>query len=219
MPEMISAMGPIFWLIMIFAALALAVVAERLSYFHRVNINSEDFLRGLSALLRSGQYDEALHEVRQLPGPMARVVEAVLARPHLERGELREIALEAAELEVYRIERHVRILQSCATAMPMLGILGTLLALVNFYEQPGVVDGAASQPEVAATLHRALMLASLGVALSIPTYLFYMYLASRARKVINNVERAGLECVHIISDARDPKLKAVCPADEPAQEA
>lgn len=219
MPEMISAMGPIFWLIMIFAALALAVVAERLSYFHRVNINSEDFLRGLSALLRSGQYDEALHEVRQLPGAMARVVEAVLARPHLERGELREIALEAAELEVYRIERNVRILQSCATAMPMLGILGTLLALVNFYEQPGVVDGAASQPEVAATLHRALMLASLGVALSIPTYLFYMYLASRARKVINNVERAGLECVHIISDARDPKIKAAARVSEPAEEA
>ena len=30
-----------------------------------------------------------------------------------------------------------------------------------------------------------------------------MYLASRARKLINNVERAGLECVHIIADARD----------------
>ncbi len=212
MPEMISDMGPIFWLIMIFAALALAVVAERLFYFHRVNINSADFLRGLSALLRSGQYDEALHEVRQVPGPMARVAEAVLARPHLERGELREIALEAAELEVYRIERNIRILQACSIAMPMLGILGTLLALVNFYEQPGVADGAAAQPEVAATLQRALMLASLGVALSIPTYLFYMYLASRARKVVNNVERAGLECVHIISDARDPKLAAAAKA-------
>lgn len=203
MLDMIADMGPMFWLIMIFAAFALAVVAERLFYYHRVNINSGDFLRGLSALLRSGQYDEALHEARQLPGPMARVVEAVLTRPRLERSELREIALEAAELEVYRIERNVRILPACATAMPMLGILGTLLALLNFYEQPGVIDGAASQPEVAETLQRALLLASLGVAMSIPTYLFYMYLASRARKIINNVERAGLECVHIICDARE----------------
>ena len=54
MREMIIAMGPMFWLILFFATLALAVLAERLFYFHRININSGEFLRGLSALLRSG---------------------------------------------------------------------------------------------------------------------------------------------------------------------
>ncbi len=200
---MISTMGPIFWLIMLFAVLSLAVVAERLFYFHRVNINSGDFLRGLSSLLRSGQYDEALHEARELPGPMARVVEAVLTRPRLERGELRDIALEAADMEVYRVERNIRTLQACATVMPMLGILGTLLALVAFYEQPGVTDGAAAPPMVASTLQQALMLSATGIALSVPSYLFYMYLAARARRIINKVARAGLECVYIICDARD----------------
>ena len=203
MQEMIAAMGPMCWLILFFAVLALAVLAERLFYFHRININSGDFLRGLSALLRSGQYDECLHEARQLPGPMARVVEAVLSRPRLSRHELREIALEASEVEVYRIERNVRTLLVCATVMPLIGILGTLLALVSFYEQPGVTDGAAAAPVIAATLQRALLLSAFGVALAIPTYIFYMYLASRARKLINQVERAGLECVHIIADARE----------------
>lgn len=206
MREMIVVMGPMFWLILFFATLALAVLAERLFYFHRININSGEFLRGLSALLRSGQYDECLHEARQLPGPMARVVEAVLSRPRLSRHELREIALEASEVEVYRIERNVRTLLVCATVMPLLGVLGTLLALVSFYEQPGITDGAAAAPVVAATLQQALLLSASGVALSIPTYIFYMFLASRARKLINMVERAGLECVHIIADAREEAL-------------
>ena len=206
MREMIIAMGPMFWLILFFATLALAVLAERLFYFHRININSGEFLRGLSALLRSGQYDECLHEARQLPGPMARVVEAVLSRPRLSRHELREIALEASEVEVYRIERNVRTLLVCATVMPLLGVLGTLLALVSFYEQPGITDGAAAAPVVAATLQQALLLSASGIALAIPTYIFYMFLASRARKLINMVERAGLECVHIIADAREEAL-------------
>ena len=90
----------------------------------------------------------------------------------------------------------------------MLGVLGTLLALVHFYEQPGVTDGAAAAPQVAETLQQALLLSASGIALSIPTYLFYMYLASRARKLINSVERAGLECVHIIADAREDALEA-----------
>ena len=206
MREMIVVMGPMFWLILFFATLALAVLAERLFYFHRININSGEFLRGLSALLRSGQYDECLHEARQLPGPMARVVEAVLSRPRLSRHELREIALEASEVEVYRIERNVRTLLVCATVMPLLGVLGTLLALVSFYEQPGITDGAAAAPVVAATLQQALLLSASGIALAIPTYIFYMFLASRARKLINMVERAGLECVHIIADAREEAL-------------
>lgn len=206
MREMIATMGPMFWLILFFATLALAVLAERLFYFHRININSGEFLRGLSALLRSGQYDECLHEARQLPGPMARVVEAVLSRPRLSRHELREIALEASEVEVYRIERNVRTLLVCATVMPLLGVLGTLLALVSFYEQPGITDGAAAAPMIAATLQQALLLSASGVALAIPTYIFYMFLASRARKLINMVERAGLECVHIIADAREEAL-------------
>jgi biopolymer transport protein ExbB len=87
--------------------------------------------------------------------------------------------------------------------MPLLGVLGTLLALVSFYEQPGVTDGAAAAPVVAATLQQALLLSAAGIALAIPAYLFYMYLASRSRKLINSVERAGLECVHIIADARE----------------
>lgn len=217
MREMIIAMGPMFWLILFFATLALAVLAERLFYFHRININSGEFLRGLSALLRSGQYDECLHEARQLPGPMARVVEAVLSRPRLPRHELREIALEASEVEVYRIERNVRTLLVCATVMPLLGVLGTLLALVSFYEQPGVTDGAAAAPVVAATLQQALLLSAAGIALAIPTYIFYMFLASRARKLINQVERAGLECVHIIADARDEALSKK-PEEKPAPE-
>ena len=221
MREMIIAMGPMFWLILFFATLALAVLAERLFYFHRININSGEFLRGLSALLRSGQYDECLHEARQLPGPMARVVEAVLSRPRLSRHELREIALEASEVEVYRIERNVRTLLVCATVMPLLGVLGTLLSLVSFYEQPGITDGAAAAPMIAATLQQALLLSASGVALSIPTYIFYMFLASRARKLINMVERAGLECVHIIADAREEALnkKPEAPVETPEKDA
>ena len=212
MSEMIVTADPMFWLMLIFSALALAVIAERLFYYHRVNINSGDFLRGLSALLHSGQYEEALHEVRRLPGPMARVVEAVISRPKLERSELRDIAIEAASLEVYRVERYVRILMVCATVLPLLGVLGTLLGMAEFYADPRITNGAAALPEVSVALEKALHISALGIALAIPCYLFYTYLVARARKTVNNIERAGLECVYIICDARDREAEAAAKA-------
>ena len=215
MSEMIVTTLPMFWLMLFFAVLALAVIAERLFYYHRVNINSGDFLRGLSALLHSGQYEEALHEVRRLPGPMARVVEAVISRPKLERSELRDIAIEAASLEVYRVERYVRVLLVCSTVLPLLGVLGTLLSMVEFYADPSISNGAAALPEVAGSLEKALHISATGIALAIPCYLFYMYLAARARKIINNIERAGLETAHLICDARMNSEPATPAADTP----
>ena len=48
MNELIIKIGPLFWVLSVLAVYALAVVAERILYFHRIQINTGDFLRGIS---------------------------------------------------------------------------------------------------------------------------------------------------------------------------
>lgn len=209
MNELIQNIGPLFWVMSIFAVYGMSIIGERLFYFHRVNINSGDFLRGLSSLLRQGSYNEARHEAALLPGPTARVVEAVLSRPQLPRPELRDIATEATQLEVFRIERNIRGLLVVATVTPLLGMLGTVLSLVHFYGQAGIFEGRVPTLELSHAIYQALLTSAMGIALAIPAYLFYMYLAARARKLTNKVERAALETVHIICDARENNASAM----------
>lgn len=202
MKELIDNIGPLFWVMSFFAVYAMGVIGERLFYFHRVNINSGDFLRGLSALLRKRAYGEARHEAALLPGPTARVVEAVLSRPSLPRTELRDIATEAVQLETYRIEKNIRGLLVTAMVTPLLGMFGTILALIRFYNQPNILEGRVPALEMSHAVHQALLASAMGIALAIPAYLFYVYLSSRARKLTNKVHRAALETVHMIADAR-----------------
>ena len=89
MNELIIKIGPLFWVLSVLAVYALAVVAERILYFHRIQINTGDFLRGISKLVNAGKTDEARHEASILPGPAARVVSSVLAHAGLRREELR----------------------------------------------------------------------------------------------------------------------------------
>ena len=49
MNELIIKIGPLFWVLSVLAVYALAVVAERILYFHRIQINTGDFLRGISS--------------------------------------------------------------------------------------------------------------------------------------------------------------------------
>lgn len=202
MKEFISQVGPLFWIMSIFAIYGMAVVIERLFYFHRVRINSGDFLRGLSMLVRKGAYAEAEHEAAQLPGPTARVVESIISRPHLSREDIGDIAQQSVQMEVFKIERNIRGLLVVATVSPLLGLLGTVLALMKYFVQPGVMDGKTPTLELTQAMHEALLTSAIGISMAIPAYLFYMYLTARARLVVHEVERAGIETIHVICDAR-----------------
>ena len=202
MRELFQNGGPIVWILCAFSIYGLGVVAERLFYFHRVRINSGDMLRGLSQLVRKGSYAEALHEASRAPGPVARVIESALCRPDADRNELSAVVQESAQLEVFKVEKNVRGLLTVATVAPLLGLLGTLLALMKFYYQTNFSDDRLSGNGLSQAVFEALITSALGLAIAIPAYLFYMFLAARARLILNEIERAGIETVNIISDSK-----------------
>ena len=123
MNELIIKIGPLFWVLSVLAVYALAVVAERILYFHRIQINTGDFLRGISKLVNAGKTDEARHEASILPGPAARVVSSVLAHAGLRREELRTVAEDSVQMEVFQIEKNIRGLLVVATVSPLVGVL------------------------------------------------------------------------------------------------
>lgn len=202
MTELIEQIGPLFWVLGVFSLYGLAVVAERFLYFHRVHINMGDFLKGLAMLIRKRNFDEARHEASMMPGPIARVVESVLNRPLLPMMELRMVAEEAAQLEVYKIEKNIRGLLVVATLAPLIGVLGTIFGLVRFYSQPGIFEGKVPNLVMSEAVFQALLTSALGLLVAIPAYLFYAYLSSRARQIIHEVQRAGMEAVYLVSDMR-----------------
>ena len=54
--------GPLVWLLLCCFALALAIFAERLAYYHRASMNVGEFLAGLASLIRRKNHAEALQE-------------------------------------------------------------------------------------------------------------------------------------------------------------
>ena len=202
MSDLIEKIGPLFWVLCALSAYGLTVVAERFLYFHRMRINTGDFLRGISNLIRKGSFAEARHEASKLPGPIARVVESVLSRPSLANDDLRALAQDAAQLEVFKIEKNIRGLLVVATVAPLLGLLGTILGLIRFYSQLGMFEGRTPNLDLSQALFEALLSSALGLIIAIPAYLFYAYMSARSRLVISEVERAGMEVVYLISDSK-----------------
>lgn len=194
--------GPIIWLQLALAFFGAVFVIERLFFFHRARINVGDLLVGFSNHVRRKAYAEALHEAARAPGPVARVAHAVLLRHHLERRDLRDVAQEAGQLEVPRIERNLRSILAISLLAPLVGMLGTVLGLTDLFEGLRQQSEGTVAVDLSEGVFQALVSTAFGLIVAIPAYLFYVYFHARAKRLFHRIERTGIEMVNIVCDAR-----------------
>ena len=193
----------ILWLQVALGFVGLFVMVERMVFFQHARSRVADMLLGITNHVRKKAYAEALHEASRARGPEARVIHSVLMRNHLDRTNLREIAQEAGQLEVPRIERYLRVLLGVAMLAPMLGMFGTVLGLIDVFIKVGASDASVAQAALANGMFQSLVSTAIGLALAIPAYLVYLYLYGKARRMLHRLERAGIEVVNIVCDSRE----------------
>jgi biopolymer transport protein ExbB len=195
--------GPLVWVLLGLAFIGTMCVAERFFYFHRARINVGDLLAGLAVHIRRRAFAEALHEAARAPGPVARVAHAALRRYYLDRSDLRDIAQEAGQLEVPRIEKNIRALLGVALLAPLIGMLGTLVGMVEAFQKVSERGGFTGPAELSGGVFTALVTSVIGLTVAVPLYVFYLYFLGRAQRLIHRLERAGIEIVNLIADTRE----------------
>ncbi len=207
--------GPLMWLILLCSVVAVAVLAERLLYLHRATINVGEFLQGVSNLIRNRNFAEVRIECQAASVPVTRVIHAAILRHRLPRQDLREIVQEAGQLEVPRLERHLGILIGIGYIAPLIGLLGTVTGFIQAFVQLSAGNGYATLPDVSAGIYQSLLTTAAGLVVAIPTILGYCYLSARVTAMLHDMERAGIEVVHLLTE---PQLESSIVEFEPSSQ-
>ena len=192
--------GLLMWPILVCSIISIAVFAERLFYFHRATIHVGEFLQGLSNLVQRRNFAEALHECAGTPGPVARVIHAAIIRHEAPRAELREIVQEAGQLEVPKLERFLGVLATLAYLTPLIGLLGTVAGMIEAFGMVSSNGGYATVTELSTGIYKSLLTTAAGLVVATPTFVGYSYLSSRVNTLLHDMERAGIEVVHMLTD-------------------
>ncbi len=201
MKELITQGGPLIFLLLGCSVLAVAIFLERFFHFHRSNVVVQDLLQGVGNLVARKNYVEALTLSAGAPGPVARVLKTVLMRYDAPRDELKAVVQEAGQLEVPRLERHMQVLVAIAYVAPLIGLLGTVLGLLDTF-LPVSQNGFATATEMSRGIYRSLVTSAAGIAVAVPAYVLYAYLAGMVRHFMHDMERAGIEVVNMIMMSR-----------------
>jgi biopolymer transport protein ExbB len=200
MPFLISHGGPVIWLILIAAAIALVVFVERALFCHRSQINSAEFLNGVRTVLKRENVVEAISICDATPGPVARLVKSAILNREKGRERVREAVEEAGLTEVPRLEEKLNLLATIAQIAPLMGLFGTVIGFMHIFSKLGGDGLYAHMPELATGIWQALICAAAGIGVAIPAHAGYNYLVSRINKIVLDMERAAAEIVNIVTE-------------------
>jgi biopolymer transport protein ExbB len=192
--------GPVIWLILIAAAIALVVFVERALFCHSSQINSAAFLNGVRTVLKRDNVVEAISICDATPGPVARLVKAAILNRDKGRDRVREAVEEAGLTEVPLLEERLNLLATIAQIAPLLGLFGTVIGFMSIFSALQHHGLYANLPEMAGGVWQALICAAAGIGVAIPAHAGYNYLVSRINKIVLDMERAAAEIVNIVTE-------------------
>jgi biopolymer transport protein ExbB len=205
------------WLmvVLIFLSLvAVGVFAERFFYFKRSRMNVNEFLAGVLALLRRQSYVEAIARSEDGHGPVVHVVSTAIYKRHLPPADLREIVREIAQLEIPQLESNISLLGTIGYVAPLLGLLGTVTGMIEAFVKINRTSGTASVGDLSQGIYMALITTAAGLVVAIPCYLAHNFLVAQVHAIIADMERAGIETIHTLTDVPRKETIAFSPEVE-----
>lgn len=172
--------GWLIWPILLGSVLGVALFVERLWALRQSRIHPQELLRQLLALLRKHQWREAKMLCREHHNSLARVMWVGLTQYEMskDRDVLRETVEEAGQREAFLLERGVGALGVVASLEPLLGLLGTVVGMIQAFQQVELSGGG--DPRVlAGGVWAALLTTAAGLCVAIPAYIAYRFLLAR----------------------------------------
>jgi len=125
---------------------------------------------------------------------------------------------EAAQLEVPKLERFLGVLATIAFLAPLLGLLGTVSGMIDAFGTIASSGGYATVTELSSGVYKSLLTTAAGLVVATPTFVAHSYLSSRVSTMMHDMERAGIEIVHMLTESRPVSgIISFQPREEAAQ--
>lgn len=191
--SIIQAAGWPIWPLLICSVLALALIIERLSSLRASRIAPPRLLEEVLGIsqqsLPNAELINRLAENSALGEVLAAGLRAASNEPDLTEDKLRQVFEIAGRRAIHRMERYLNTLGTIATAAPLLGLLGTVVGMIEIFGSQGPTGNNPTQ--MAHGISIALYNTAFGLMVAIPSLMFYRYFRGRVEDRVMEMEQAS----------------------------
>lgn len=189
-------MLPIFSL----SIIALYALLERLIVLHRALRVPSSWLEHINAKLIAGDIQSAQMLCEKKSYAIARVIQTGIAKLKKSNKVLREAVENAAQQEVYHLEKNLALLGTIASAAPMLGFLGTVLGMIQAFMNIAQQTQQVSPKLLSGGIYEAMITTAAGLVVGIIANLSYNYLLIRIQSATRYLEKGTQQFLELAEE-------------------
>ena len=183
--------GPVLIALMLCSIVALATTITKAIQFWRLGVGRHRAAKMAASAWRRGDRPAAMQLVERDGSALSSVsatAMALMIGPPSDPDWARQSAVLEATETLALMGRHLRVLETIVQASPMLGLLGTVIGMIEAFSTLSQGGGAADPAALAGGIWIALSTTALGLMVAIPFYFFSSWFDSRV-----DSERVAME--------------------------
>jgi biopolymer transport protein ExbB len=206
MLELFHRAGIMMYPLTLASLIAVAFIIERSISLRKRKILIPEIISVVSNFSSVKDIDLARTICSRYDGPLSNVIKLGLENYNLPKIEIKEILEDQGRQEIRKLERGLGVLETIAAIAPLMGLLGTVLGMVEVFEvikDQGIGQTAA----LSGGISQALLTTVTGLFIGIPVLIAYNYFTSKSENLILDIEKYTNDLVqkivHLKSDKKD----------------
>ena len=166
--------GVIIWPIILLSIISLAIVLEKTWNLARDIIIPKNLTEHLISLVADDSLTEKKIRKMSKDSVLGSIFAKLIHEKNNDKANLRLKAEEVGRFEVNRLEQYLSLLGTIATVSPILGLLGTVMGMINIFSNLLEANLSSVSP-LASGIAEALVTTAAGLVVAIPTLIFYRH--------------------------------------------
>jgi biopolymer transport protein ExbB len=188
--------------ILVCSIIALAIVIERLYFIRSTQENPAKTLDSFKKSLMSNRFSEEWVGHQDSEDSLKRMIGEGLHLKDLPTWKMEERLSEVGQEEINKQNRYIRGLEVIASITPLMGLLGTVIGMVQAFNKVAEHKGIVDPSLLAGGIWEALLTTAAGLSVAIPTMVMLHYFTRRTENVAFSLEKCGRILIHHFADEK-----------------
>ena len=174
----------------VLSVLGVALILERLVAVSRKRIVPPEVMNNLNAYLKGGDGTNLYQCCKERTDPLSQTTAFVLENWKDPREVVRSGASDIANRSIRNHLSRVQLLAAVAGLAPLLGLLGTMIGMIESFKLVSVYGDEGGAAILASSISKALITTAAGLVVAIPTLAAYHLIRTRLLRTAGDLEAA-----------------------------
>jgi biopolymer transport protein ExbB len=198
--QIIQAAGWPIWPLILASIIALAIIVERFWALRAEVVAPSSLLPEVSKMVAQGGITKETCAKLEQHSLLGEIFASALINANASREVIKEAIEESGRAVAHKLDKYLTTLGTIATVSPLLGLLGTVIGMVELFG--AFTSTGHDVAQFARGISVALYNTAAGIIVAVPAMIFYRFFRGRVDSLIVEMEQQAVKLVEIIHGER-----------------